>query len=127
MRVLLLLVALCALAGPARSQSLEVTGYAGVLGEWELTAAVTPGKASRQTREYAGPLTMKHVGWCTTEEPEEQTGEIRLEISPLLSRLKATVSIAGVECTYRASLSDSYTGMMKCPGRPAVPLELWVK
>jgi len=41
--------------------------------------------------------------------------------------LKATVSVAGVECTYRASLSDSYSGMLECPGRAAVPLELWVK
>ena len=38
-----------------------------------------------------------------------------------------SVAGAGIECTYRASLSDSYTGMMECPGRAAVPLELWVK
>jgi hypothetical protein len=126
-KALLVLATLGALAAPARSQSLEVTGYAGVLGEWELTAAVTPGKASQRTREYAGPLTMKHVGWCTQEGPEEKTGEIRLEITPQSSRLKATVLVDGVECTYRAKLSDSYTGMMECPGRPAVPLELWVK
>jgi hypothetical protein len=50
-----------------------------------------------------------------------------LHISTLSSRLKATVSVAGVECTYRASLSDSHSGMMECPGRAAVPLELWVK
>jgi len=126
-KALLLLIALGALASPARSQSLQVIGYAGVLGEWELTATVAPGKASPRTREYAGPLTMKHVGWCTQDGPEEKTGEIRLQISTLSSRLKATVSVAGVECSYRASLSDSYTGMMECPGRPAVPLELWLK
>jgi len=122
-RTLLLLVALGALAAPARgesrqAESLQVTGYAGVLGEWELTATVATGKASQRTREYAGPLTMKHVGWCIQEGPEEKTGEIRLQISTLSSRLKATVSVAGVECTYRASLSDSYTGKMECPGRP---------
>ncbi len=126
-RALLLLVALGALAAPARSESLQVTGYAGVLGEWELAATVVTEKASQRTREYAGPLTMKHVGWCTQDGPEEKTGEIRLQISTLSSRLKATVSVAGVECTYRASLSDSYSGMLECPGRAAVPLELWVK
>jgi hypothetical protein len=126
-KALLLLVALSALAAPARSQPLEVTGNAGVLGEWELTATVVPGKASQRTREYAGPLTMKHVGWCTQDGPEEKTGQIRLEIAPQSSRLKATVSVDGVECAYRAKLSDSYTGMMECPGRPAVPLEMWVK
>jgi len=126
-KALLLLVALGALATPARSQSLEVIGNAGVLGEWELTATVVPGKASPRTREYAGPLTMRHVGWCTQDGPEEKTGEIRLEITSQSSRLQAIVLVAGVECTYRAKLSDSYTGMMECPGRPAVPLEMWVK
>jgi hypothetical protein len=126
-RALLLLIALGALAGPARSESLQVTGYAGVLGEWELTATVVTERASQRTKEYAGSLTMKHVGWCTQDGPEEKTGEIRLHISTLSSRLKATVLVAGVECTYRASLSDSYTGKLVCPDRPAVPLELWVK
>ena len=70
---------------------------------------------------------MKHVGWCTREGPEEKTGEIRVQISTLSPRLKATVSIGGVECFYRAKLSGSYTGMMECPGRAAVPLEMWMK
>jgi hypothetical protein len=128
-RALLVLVALGALSNPARSESLRVIGYAGVLGEWEMTATVgsAPAATSQRTREYAGPMTMKHVGWCTQDGPEEKTGEIRLEITPQSSRLKATVSMGGVECTYRAKLSDSYTGMMECPGRAAVPLELWVK
>jgi hypothetical protein len=126
-RALLLLVALAALAAPARGESLQVTGYAGVLGEWELTATVVTERASQRTREYAGAVTMKHVGWCTQDGPEEKTGEIRLQISTLSSRLKATVSVAGVDCTYRASLSDTYTGKLECPGRAAVPLELWVK
>jgi len=129
---LLLLIALGALAAPARGEplrgeSLEVSGYAGVLGEWELAATVVPERASQRTREYVGSLTMKHVGWCTQEGPQEKTGEIRLQISTLSSRLKAKVSVAGVECSYRASLSDSYSGVLVCPDRPAVPLELWVK
>ena len=127
MRALLLLIALSALAAPARGESLQVSGYAGVLGEWELTATVVTAKASQRTREYAGPLTMKHVGWCTQDGPEEKTGEIRLQISTLSSRLRATVSVAGEDCTYRASLSDTYSGLLQCPGRAAVPLELWVK
>jgi len=126
-KALLLLIALGVLAAPARSESLQVTGYAGVLGEWELTATVVTERASQRTKEYTGSLTMKHVGWCTQDGPEEKTGEIRLHISTLSSRLKATVLVAGVECTYRASLSDSYTGTLRCPDRAAVPLELWVK
>jgi hypothetical protein len=114
------------LATPASAQSLQVIGYSGNLGEWELTATVTE-TTSRQTKEYSGPLTMKHVGVCTQDGPEEKTGEIHFQISASSSRLNATISIAGVECIYSGRLSDSYTGTMNCPDRQAVPLMLWVK
>jgi hypothetical protein len=108
------------------AQPLQVIGYSGYLGEWELTATVTetaPGSAT----EYSGPLTMKHVGICTQDGPEEKTGALRFRISALSSRLNATISVAGVECTYAGQLSDSYNGTMNCPGRQGVPLKLWVK
>jgi hypothetical protein len=121
-RALLLSIWLFALFAPAHAQALEIIGYSGYLGEWELTATVTetaPG--------YSGPLTMKHVGLCTQDGPEERTGEIHLELSASSSRLDATLSVAGVECSYSGRLSDSYTGTMTCPDREAVPLKLWVK
>ena len=40
-KALLPVMMLGALAGPARAGSLEVLGYAGVLGEWELSATVS--------------------------------------------------------------------------------------
>ncbi|WP_454624967.1 hypothetical protein [Bradyrhizobium cenepequi] len=91
-----------------------------------MTGTVTE-TASGQIKEYSGPLTMKHVGLCTQDGPEEKTGEMRLQISASLSQLNATFSVAGVECTYSGRLSDSYTGMMRCPARQAVPLKLWVR
>jgi hypothetical protein len=111
-------------ATAASAQSLQVIGYSGYLGEWELTATVTEEISSR-TKEYYGPLTMRHVGLCTQDGPEERTGEMRFRISS--SQLNATFSVAGVECTYSGRLSDSYTGMMDCPDRQAIPLKLWVK
>ena len=126
MRAFILPILLAALGTPAGAQSLQVFGYAGVLGEWELTATVTE-KASGRTKEFAGPLTMKHVGVCTQDGPEEKTGEIRFQRSAWSSRLNARLSVAGVECTYSGSWSDSYTGMMTCPDRQPVPLTLWVK
>jgi hypothetical protein len=125
-RALFLLIALGALATPALAQSLQVTGHAGVLGEWELNATVTQ-IASRRTRDFSGPLTMKHVGLCTQDGPEEKTGEMRIRISGSSSRMKATLLMGGVECTYSGRFSDSYIGMMNCPDRRAVPLTLWVK
>ena len=124
MRALLLLIMLGALATPAQAQSRQVIGYAGVLGEWELTATVTE-NSSRRSKEFSGPLTMKHTGVCTQDGAEEKTGELRFQLSS--SRLTATLLVAGVACTYSGKLSDSYSGMMNCPDRSAVPLRLWVK
>ena len=125
MRVLLLTIVLAAVVAPAHAQSLEVIGYSGYLGEWELTATVMETAAGR--KGYSGPLVMKHVGLCTQDGPEEKTGEMHLEISATSSRLDAKLSVAGVECTYSGRLSDSYIGTMTCPDREAVPLKLWVK
>jgi hypothetical protein len=124
-RVLLLTIVLAAVVAPAHAKSLEVIGYSGYLGEWELTATVMETAAGR--KGYSGPLLMKHVGLCTQDGPEEKTGEMHLEISATSSRLDAKLSVAGVECTYSGRLSDSYTGTMTCPDREAVPLKLWVK
>jgi hypothetical protein len=125
-RALLLLFVTGALAAPAQAESLQVVGYAGVLGEWELTATVTE-KARLLSREFTGPLSMKHVGICTQDGPEEKTGEIRFQISALSSQLDATLLVEGVACTYSARLSDPYSGLMACPDREAVPLKLWLK
>jgi hypothetical protein len=125
-RTLLLPIVFCALAAPAGAQSLQVIGYSGYLGEWELTATVTE-TASGDIKQYFGPLTMKHVGLCTQDGPEEKTGEMRLQISAASSRLNATLSVAGIECTYSGRLSDSYTGTMNCPDQEPVPLKLWLR
>jgi hypothetical protein len=125
-RALLLLVLAGALAAPAQAKSLQLVGYAGVLGEWELTATVTD-NARGWAEEFSGPLSMKHVGICTQDGPEEKTGEIRFRISALSSRLDAILLVEGVACSYSAGRSDSYSGMMACPDREAVPLKLWLK
>jgi hypothetical protein len=125
-RALLLVFVTGALAAPANAQSLQVVGYAGVLGEWELTATVT--EAPRLwSKEFSGPLSMKHVGICSQDGPEERTGEIRFQISALSSQLNATLLVDGRECTYRAQSPSPYSGVMTCPDREAVPLKLWLK
>jgi hypothetical protein len=127
-KALLLLFVTGALAAPAQAQpqSLQVIGYAGVLGEWELTATVTE-KARLWSKEFSGPLSMKHVGICTQDGPEEKSGEIRFQISALSSQLDAKLLVEGTECSYSARLADPYSGMMACPDREAVPLKLWLK
>jgi hypothetical protein len=123
-RTILQLMLLGALATTASAQSLEIFGYAGVLGEWELTASVT---GNDNTKDYSGPLTMRHVGICTQDGPEERTGKINLQVSQPSSRMSATLVLDGVTCTYTGRLSDSYTGVMNCPDRSPVPLHIWLK
>jgi hypothetical protein len=123
-RAIFQLIMLVALASPAGAQSREVFGYAGLLGEWQLTASVAE-RDSYGTKEFVGPLTMSHVGICTVDGPEERTGEIRLRISE--AHMRATLLVDGVECHYRGRLSDFFSGVMICPDRPDAPLKLWVK
>ena len=115
------LALLAVLATTAAAETRQVIGYAGVLGEWELSADVTEARSG----EFSGPATMTHVGLCTQDGPEQKTGDIRLQMSA--SRLSARLSLAGMECTYDAKLSDAYKGQMTCPDRPPMPLTLWLK
>jgi hypothetical protein len=122
---LLPVFALMGLCSAVQAETLELVGYSGVLGEWELTASVTSvGPASK--KDFAGPLKMRHVGYCTQDGPEERTGEIRLSLAGS-SRLTATLLVNGVECSYSGRQSDNYIGTLKCPDRRAVPLTLWLK
>jgi hypothetical protein len=120
------LVVMIAFATPAGAEPLQLFGYAGVLGEWELTANVTE-KTNNRTKEFSGPLSMKHVGICTQDGPEQKTGEIRFQLSGVFSSMNAALLVDDVTCTYSGELSDSYKGLMHCPGRAAVPLTLWLK
>jgi hypothetical protein len=129
-RSVLLLVlpalALLTLVTQAQGQSREVTGQTGLLGEWELAATVTQRDADGIT-EFIGPLTLKHVGICTQDGPEEKAGELRLRLSDSLSRVRATLLIDGTECSFNGTRTTSFEGWMNCPDRRSVPLTLWIK
>lgn len=122
-----LLLALVLPAASAGANSLEVVGYSGYLGEWELTATVMQDGSSTAQGGYSGPLSMKHVGLCTQDGPEEKSGKIRIQMMPSPPRIQATLWVDGVECGYRGVLSDFYAGTMDCSGRERVPLKLWIK
>src|SRR3954454_3880392 len=118
---LLALSVVAIFATSAAAETRQVIGYAGPLGEWELAADVSEASGG----EFSGPATMTHVGLCTQDGPEQKSGDIRLRISA--ARLNATLSLAGIECSYSASFSDAYKGQLSCPGLPAQPLTLWLR
>lgn len=126
MKALIVAIVLAVWATPASPQPLELFGYLGELGEWELTARVVA-KDDGAARELSGPLTMRHVGICSQDGPEERTGEIRLRISEPPALLQATLMVDGIQCSYRGRLSNFYSGELLCPNRPAAPLKLWIK
>jgi hypothetical protein len=124
--LIFLLTLTFALVPRAHAASLQVTGQAGVLGEWELTARVAE-TAANGKQEFVGPMVLKHVGLCTQDGPEEKTGELRFQLSRSSSRIKATLLVDGVACSYSAKKSDAFNGMMSCPDRRDVPLLIWLK
>jgi hypothetical protein len=122
----ILSLALSLVVAPAAAGSLQIVGYSGYLGEWELTATVTEDGSSTTRKEYSGPLSMKHVGLCTQDGPEEKSGEIHARMPAASSRMEATLWLDGVECGYQGVLSDFYSGIINCSGRETVPLKLWI-
>ena len=107
-------------------QSLQIAGYVGHLGEWELMATLAR-DATGGVRELSGPMSMKHTGLCSQDGPEEKTGEMRMRLSRLSASVEARLLIDGVECTYSGTMSSSNRGKMVCPDRRSVPLTLWAE
>jgi hypothetical protein len=125
--VLTLVIAFSVILTPlVYAQSLTVTGQAGYLGEWELTANVAQAPETEK-KAYVGPLVLRHAGLCTQDGPEEKTGEIRLQLSGSGSRVTATLSFDGTACSFKGVKEDAYNGTMSCPDRRDVPLLLWLK
>jgi hypothetical protein len=124
MRALASAFAVLTWVGPAFAQSRDVSGQLGFLGEWEIIATVTE-KVHNGVKQLMGPMSLKHVGVCSADGPEEKSGELRLRLSS--AGIEATLLIEGSECTFRGRLKEAYDGVMNCPDRRAVPLSLLIK
>lgn len=108
------------------AQTHEVSGQSGILGEWELTATVTR-EIDGAGRRWSGPLSLRHIGFCSAEGPEEKTGKLLLDIPDRPKEATATLLIDGVACTFTGRLTEEYNGVMTCPGRPSVPMMLSIE
>ena len=127
-----LLSALLSLAASnASAQSLSAIGVAGYLSEWQLKAQLS---RTSTTGEFTGPLSIKHVGLCTHDGPDEITTQLNLRIidaklwfAKARSEIKATFVMDGFECTLAGSFSGTYRGSMDCAGTKGIPVEVSVK
>jgi hypothetical protein len=124
-----IVIVLVAAAGPSQARSLRVAGTAGYVSEWELSAEVTQASSGVVKEEYSGPLTLKHVGLCSHNGPQVESGEIKFQISGSgsLSQIQATLLYEGARCTYSGKLSDASShGFMRCNAE-GIPISLSVK
>jgi hypothetical protein len=104
--------------------SLDVTGVMGPLGEWEITATLT---RVGDTRDFTGPMKVKHIGFCSQSGALVKSGELRIAMARLSSSITAKVFVDEVTCDYAGHLSDAYTGALSCPERPPVRMLLRVR
>jgi hypothetical protein len=126
MRAVFGAVLLIGMAGASGAQTRSVTGQAGVLGEWELTATVAE-QADGIGRRWAGPLSLKHIGFCNADGPEEKSGELRLQVSDPPGEATAMLTIEGTACTFHGRFKGAYDGIMTCPDRRDVPMMLSIQ
>jgi hypothetical protein len=113
-------------AVPTWAEPLQIHGTTGYISEFELSGSVSERDLNGK-KEFSGPLTVKHVGLCTHDGPQETVGEIRFELGQSSSRVTATLEFDGNKCTYKGMLSESYQGFMDCGRRGSLPLKLWTK
>ena len=114
------------IAVPAQAEPLQIHGTTGYLSEYELSGSVSE-RDMNGRKEFSGPLTVRHVGLCTHDGPQESVGEIRLELAEAPSQVTATLDFDGSKCTYKGTFSASYQGYMDCGRERSVPLRLWTK
>ena len=113
------------LATAADAQSLQVNGKFGFLGEYEISATVAP-ETENASRQFSGPMLVKHVGICTHDGRDERDGQLRLQMLSY-ARVRATLLLDGHECTFNGRFSHREFGLLTCPNEATVPLRLWLK
>jgi hypothetical protein len=128
MRLLVSVVCAGAFVAPsALARSLQIQGVTGYLSEYELTADVSGQLAAGGTEELSGQLSVKHVGLCTHDGPNEMYGQLKIQFVDVSQKVEAILSYEGRDCTYRGFLSESATGFMICNDKLTLPLRLWAK
>ena len=96
------IVVLAVLPSSAGAGDVAISGRAGYMSEWEITASAHATTAGRRT-EFAGPLVMKHVGLCTANGPLEKSGTIKFWRTGFISSgIEATLTFGNKRCTFVA-------------------------
>jgi hypothetical protein len=108
-------------AGGAMAQSYSVSGQVGYLQEWEMKASLSK-TVTGSAVNYDGPVTLRHVGLCSVNGPEEKSGVVRLTVSRRTSAVEGTLAMKDDSCQIVASASKPYSGLLNCREGQGVPI-----
>jgi hypothetical protein len=108
-------------AGSAMAQSYSINGQVGYLQEWEIKANLAKTSTSSDV-SYDGPVTLRHVGLCSVNEPEEKSGVVRLTVSRKTSAVEGTLALKDDTCRIVASAAKSHSGLLNCRDGQGVPI-----
>ena len=110
------------------AEALELTGRYGYAGEWAVTAALAEtasASTSRSKRDFAGPVTLKHLAICGPGEASEKSGMLNLRRDG--QRYAAMLTIGEESCAVAGTLSEDGVAFADCGKAGKIPLRLWLK
>ena len=124
MKILPSVLLFLAAAPAAQAQSFSASGQVGYLQEWELKASMAK-TLTRNGEDYAGPVTLRHVGLCSANGVEEKYGTIRLAVSR--SGIEGTLAMKDDNCKIVASAARSHSGLLRCRDGQGIPINFSIE
>ncbi|RDJ25159.1 hypothetical protein DWF00_18410 [Bosea caraganae] len=112
---------------PTQAGALDLAGRYGFAGEWEVSATlIEAAPGSWRSRDFSGPLRMKHLAMCGPGEVSEKSGALKLSRLGR-TRYSASLTLGGEECSVSGTLSQDEVAFARCGAQGQIPLRLWVK
>ena len=108
-------------AGSVMAQSYSVNGQVGYLQEWEMKANLAKTTTSSGVN-YDGPVTLRHVGLCSVNGPEEKSGVVQLTVSRRSSAVEGLLTLKDDSCRIVAAAAKPYSGLLNCRDGRGVPI-----
>ena len=109
----------------ASAEPYAASGQVGYLQEWELKATLAK-TASGSRVEYAGPMTLTHVGLCSVNGVEEKSGSMRVTVSRSTT-VEGTLTMEGDTCRLVAARAQPYSGLLTCRNGQGVPVSFSIE
>jgi hypothetical protein len=103
------------------AQSYAINGQIGYLQEWEMKANLAQTITANGVN-YDGPVTLRHVGLCSVNGPEEKSATVRLMVSRKTSGIEGTLTMTDDTCRIAVSASKPHSGLLKCRDGQGVPI-----